>query len=127
MSDDIQTRLRDDARTMARINHFVESEEKTLPWEAADEIDRLTGEVSRLDTLSRAQAVMIKTMSEDNNAYRHFECATIINTMKSKADALAAAVETERDILAARDDIISQHVAVALRTALTAYRRKDDG
>ncbi len=96
----------------------------------AAEIDRLSGEVSRLDKLSRAQAMMINTMSEDDNAYRHFECATIINTMKSKADALAEAVENLQALKKNYDPKSEMHAALyeraehECRAALTAYRGK---
>ena len=88
--------------------------------EAADEIDRLTGEVKRLTLQLGGYAA---GATDDMNQIVQMGMAH--EEFQAKADALAKDVETERTILAARNDSNSQHVAVALRAALLAYQNKE--
>ena len=106
---------------------------KKLILEAADEIARLTGEVERLTRLDRANHAAIDILQANPDAFQHFECATIIDNMKSKADALAEAVKFNLIDLRAvnasarsRNEIepVPTDTIEELQAALTAYRDK---
>ena len=118
MTNDLAVRLR--KRAMELSYDDADLSTARLVTEAVDEIDRLTGEVKRLTLQLGGYAA---GATDDMNQIVQMGMAH--EEFQAKADALAKDVETERTILAARNDSNSQHVAVALRAALTAYRNKE--